>query len=162
MECYLYYSFYQDEQDTNVRGVWELHLNQELAHLHKAAELLMKYEHTPWENVVPAEFPKLLQFHDTRDYVRQVLANQIELTADMENYTPVSQLPNGHRFFLYQQKLNHNVENVMSHIVVKKHQEKHGDDYRSEVSPNPVPDLADRKQDNTHIAREQTSSMASL
>ena len=57
MECYLYYSFYQDEQDANVKSVWEMHLNQELAHLHKAAELLAKYENKQWEQFVPAQFP---------------------------------------------------------------------------------------------------------
>lgn len=44
-ECYLYYSFYQDELDTNIKSVWEQHLAQEIAHLHQAKELLWKYEH---------------------------------------------------------------------------------------------------------------------
>lgn len=51
MECYLYYSFYEDERDANIKRIWELHLTQELAHLHKVAELLSKYEKKQWEQV---------------------------------------------------------------------------------------------------------------
>ena len=88
-ECYLYHSFYQDELDLNVKQIWEMHLEQEIAHLHKAVELLQQYENKDWQQVLPqGEFPKLLQFHDTRDYVRQILGQQILLTADREQYAP--------------------------------------------------------------------------
>ena len=40
VECYLYYSFYMDESCARTKSIWEMHLNQEIAHLHKAAELL--------------------------------------------------------------------------------------------------------------------------
>jgi hypothetical protein len=129
-------------------------LNQELAHLNKAAELLDKYENKSWNEVVTAEFPKLLKFHDTRDYVRNILANQIELTADKEDFKLVSELPSDHRFFIYQNKINNDVNKIMSHKVIRRHQEKTGEDYRSEESPNPVEGLQDRTNDNTNIARK--------
>jgi rubrerythrin len=153
MECYLYYSFYMDEMCPNTKSIWEMHLQQELAHLHKAAELLAKYEKKSWEQVVPGNFPKLLQFHDTRDYVRKVLAEQIELTANLEGYQNVHEIPMEHDFFFYQNKVNHDVNAVASHVVIEKHQQAKGQDYRGEAQPNPVPELADRKQDNTIIAR---------
>lgn len=154
MECYLYYSFYQDELDQNVKSVWEMHLQQEISHLHKAAELLKKYEGKDWQQVIPGgEFPKLLQFHDTRDYVRGVLAQQILLTANREQYVPVSSLPDNHEFFFYQNRVNNNVDAVASHKAVVQHQQKYNVDYRAESQPNPVPDLADRTKDNTSIAR---------
>ena len=154
MECYLYYSFYQDEPDANVKSIWERHLEQEISHLHKAAEMLQQYEGKDWQQVIPGgEFPKLLQFHDTRDYVRQILAQQIQLTADMESYMPVCDLPPNHEFFFYQDRVNHNVNTVASHNVIVQHQQKFNVDYRAEEKPNPVPDLSDRTTDNTHIAR---------
>lgn len=154
MECYLYYSFYQDELDQNVKSVWEMHLQQEISHLHKAEELLKKYEGKDWQQVIPGgEFPKLLQFHDTRDYVRGVLAQQILLTANREQYVPVSSLPDNHEFFFYQNRVNNNVDAVASHKAVVQHQQKYNVDYRAESQPNPVPDLADRTKDNTSIAR---------
>lgn len=154
MECYLYYSFYQDELDPNVKAVWEMHLNQEIAHLHKAAELLYKYENKDWQTVIPGgEFPKLLQFHDTRGYVRQVLNDQIQLTAKYEQYTPVYDLPEDYKFFFFQDRMNHDINAVASHNVVVSHQKKYNTDYRAEAQSNPVQELTDRTKDNTQIAR---------
>lgn len=153
-ECYLYYSFYQDELDPNVKSIWELHLEQEISHLHKAVELLNQYEKKDWQQVIPGgEFPKLLQFHDTRDYVRQVLNDQICLTANRENFVPVDQLPQNHEFFLYQNRVNSDVNAVASHNVIVRHQSKFNVDYRAESKPNPVQGLTDNTRDNTEIAR---------
>ena len=153
-ECYLYYSFYQDELDPYIKSIWEMHLEQEIAHLHKAAELLQTYENKDWQQVIPGgEFPKLLQFHDTRDYVRQVLGEQILLTANREYYIPVPELSKDHDFFFYQNKVNHDVNALPSHKVIVNHQEKYKVDYRAESKPNPVEALTDRTKDNTEIAR---------
>lgn len=154
VECYLYYSFYQDELDPNVKSVWELHLQQEISHLHKAAALLKQYENKDWQQVIPGgEFPKLLQFHDTRDYVRQILGQQIFLTADRESYKPITELPQNHEFFFYQNRVNHDLNAVASHNVIALHQQKYNLDYRGESQPNPVQQLTDRTKDNTQIAR---------
>jgi rubrerythrin len=154
MECYLYYSFYQDEQDANVKRVWETHFEQEISHLHKAAELLRQYEGKDWQQIIPGgEFPKLLQFHDTRDYVRQILGQQIQLTADRETYTSVFKLPANSSFFFYQNRVNNDVNSVASHNVIAQHQQKFNVDYRAESAPNPVQELCDRTKDNTQIAR---------
>lgn len=153
-ECYLYYSFYQDELDANIKTIWERHLQQELAHLHQAVDLLQRYENKDWQQVIPGgEFPKLLQFHDTRDYVRQILGQQILLTANREQYTPVPELPRDNEFFFYQNKVNHNVDAVASHKVILRHQQQYNVDYRAESQPNPVAELTDRTVDNTTIAR---------
>ncbi|NLK39888.1 MAG: hypothetical protein GX303_06580, partial [Clostridiales bacterium] len=155
-ECYLYYSFYQDESDSHVKAIWEKHLEQEIAHLHKAAQLLQQYENKDWQQVIPGgSFPELLRFHDTRDYVRQILGQQILLTANREQYTPVCELPENHEFFFYQQKVNHDVGAVASHQVIARHQQKYNVDYRAESQPNPVKELGDRTIDNTTIARSR-------
>ncbi|EEG78899.1 hypothetical protein [Dethiobacter alkaliphilus] len=163
-ECYLYYSFYMDEVDPNVKSIWEMHLHQEIAHLERAAALLQQYENKHWEQVIPngGAFPKLLQFHDTRDYVRKILAQQIELTSDRENYRNVNDLPDYHTFFWYQNQVNHDVQAVPSHKAVYNHQQMKGQDYRSEVQPNAVPALQDRKKDNTTIARTKQRQPAGV
>lgn len=154
MECYLYYSFYQDEQDANVKSIWEQHLQHEIAHLHRAADLLAQYENKQWQQVLgTGAFPKLLQFHDTRDYVRNILGQQILLTANRESYQKVTDLPRNHEFFWYQGRVNQDVNRVASHAVVCQHQKVNGTDYRAESHPNPVQELTDRSQDNTDIAR---------
>lgn len=158
MECYLYYSFYQDELDPNVKSIWEMHLVQEIAQLHQAVELLKKYENKDWQAVIPGgDFPKLLQLHDTRDYVRQVLGSQILLTANREEYADVTKLPSSHEFFSYQNRVNHDLGAVASHVVIDRYQQQYNTDYRAEVSPNPVQGLTDRTKDNTVIARTQNA-----
>ena len=77
-ECYLYYSCYESETDDNVRKVWEYSLMQEIAHLHKAAELLKEYEKKEWQQVIPqGEFAKPLVLKENIDYVRNVIENSI-------------------------------------------------------------------------------------
>jgi len=160
-ECYLYYSCYQDEVDPKVKSVWEMHLQQEIAHLHRAAALLAQYENKQWQQVIPGGvFPKLLKFQDTRDYVRKVLAEQFELTADREGLKNVPDLPANHTFFWYQNKVNQDVKAVPSHKVIYQHQQKKGVDYRSEIKPSAVEGLRDRKNDNVIIGRTKQNHLA--
>jgi hypothetical protein len=162
-ECYLYYSFYQDEVDPQIKTIWETHLQQELAHLHRAATLLTQYENKQWEQVIPGgTFPKLLKFQDTRDYVRKILAEQLELTADREDLKNVADLSEKHTFFWYQDKVNHDVEAVASHEVIRRHQKARDTDYRAEVRPHPVEALRDRTRDNVTIARTKQRQFAKM
>jgi len=93
------------------------------------------------------------RFHDTRDYVRQILAQQIELTSQKEQYVPIFNLPREYDYFRYQGRVNHNLDAVASHTAVAQHQQKYRVDYRAEALPNPVPGLSDKTRDNTQIAR---------
>jgi len=140
-----------------------MHLQQEIAHLHKATALLAQYENKQWEQVIPGgTFPKLLKFQDTRDYVRNILAEQLELTADKEDLKNVHDLPENHTFFWYQQKVNHDINSVASHKVIYEHQKMKGEDYRSEVAPHPVEALRNRKSDNVTIARTKQKDFAKV
>ena len=107
-------------------------------------------------------FPKLLQFHDTKDYVRQILGEQIELTADKEVLQNVNNLPDNHRFFWYQQKVNHDVNAVPSHVVIAQHQQQKGMDYRYEDKPSAVTALQNRQQDNVNIARSKQKQLVGV
>ena len=163
VECYLYYSFYQDEKDPHIKQIWEMHLQQEIAQLHRAKELLAQHENKDWQQVIPnGTFPKLLQFHDTKDYVRQILGEQIELTADKEVLQNVNNLPDNHRFFWYQQKVNHDVNAVPSHVVIAQHQQQKGMDYRYEDKPSAVTALQNRQQDNVNIARSKQKQLVEV
>ncbi|MBS6836908.1 MAG: hypothetical protein KH204_07620, partial [[Eubacterium] rectale] len=58
VECWLYWSCYETETDTRIRGIWQFMFEQELKHLHIALELLRQYEKKDWQEVIPdAEFP---------------------------------------------------------------------------------------------------------
>lgn len=153
-ECYLYYSLWQDETDSRVKKVWEEHFNDELTHLHKAAELLQKHENKVWQQVIPqGQFPEPLQFHSNVKYVREVLANTVNLTAQGEGYDHVENLPQDAKFFEYQQQVNKKDSDVASHNVIKKFIADNGKDYRYQTAEHPVEQLRDRTKDNVSVGR---------
>ena len=157
-ECYLYYSCYMDETDSYVKSIWEQFYEQEVSHLHKAAELLARYENKTWQSVIPdGNFPELLTFHENIDYVRNVLANTVTQTSFFDDYPEIDNLPDNAKFFFFQNKLNCDVACVPSHQVIERYIKEHGTDYRFEVAPHPVEELRNRKIDNTCIARNKNS-----
>ncbi|NEZ47496.1 hypothetical protein FDF74_09860 [Clostridium niameyense] len=153
-ECYLYYSCYEDEKDENIKKIWEECFIQEVAHLHKAAELLQKYENKQWQQVIPnGEFPKLLNLGPNKEYIRDILTRTVNLTAKREDYAEVSSLPQDYDFFKYQDIVNKNITNVASHVVIGDHIRQYGTDYRFEESVNPIEELRDRHCDNITVGR---------
>ena len=148
-ECYLYWSCYMTECDARIKKLWETHLEMEIGHLHKAAELLKKYEKKEWQQVIEGgEFPEPISLHENVEYVRTVLKNTVQFTSDREDYKNLNELPQNADFFLFQEIINGSGRNNASHLVIKEAIEKNGSDYRYEVSPTPVAELADRKKDN--------------
>lgn len=158
VECYLYYSMMLDETDERIKAIWESHLEMEIAHLHKAAELLQKYEEKEWQQVIPVgEFPESLKFNsqakENREYVRNVLKGTVNNSALKEDFVPVSELPENYEFFQYNQTVNKAPTNVASHNVIDNYIAEFGEDYRFEVDEHPIKALRDRKCDNTDVGR---------
>ena len=153
-ECYLYFSLMQDETEEHIKDIWEQHFNDELAHLHKAAELLQKYDNKTWQQVIPkGEFPDLLSFHSNVEYVRDVLASTVNVTARGEDYAEVAELPSDAKFFDYQHTVNVKDSDVASHNVISKYIADNRRDYRFETAEHPIEELRDRKHDNTSVGR---------
>ena len=155
-ECYLYYSFYETEVDRYVKKIWEEHFEQEVLHLHMAVDLLKKYEGTEWQEVIPdGEFPELLKFQPTKDYVREVLASQVTLTAENEEFADIDDIPSDYHFFAWNEHINGRTQDVPSHRVINEAIKKDGEDYRFEDAESAVPALRHRKEDNTKLGRKQ-------
>lgn len=153
-ECYLYYSLYNDETDKYIKTIWEEHLQIELAHLHRAVELLEKYEDKQWQQVISkGEFPELLKFESKIDYVREVLENTVTQTGNGEDFVEVSELEQDAKFFCYQNTVCDKENSVPSHNVINKYISDKDIDYRFEVDTHPIAELQDRKNDNTTISR---------
>ena len=154
-ECYLYYSCYEDEVDPTVKKIWEEHFEQEVAHLHKAAELLKTYEGKEACQVIPdGTFPTLLHFCEQKEYVRKVLNSTVENTADREEIRPLAELSPKADFYQYQQTVNANTASVPSHVVIRDEIDVRGKDYRFEDAENPIPALRNREKDNTGVGRK--------
>lgn len=154
VECWLYWSCYETETDTRIRGIWQFMFEQELKHLHIALELLRQYEKKDWQEVIPdAEFPAPLVLESNIEYVRCVLGSTVNDTACRERYVDVrTNAPE--TFIRYQRMVNDPVRNVMSHTFIEDYIRKNGEDYRFEVAPNPVPELRDRTKDNICVGRQ--------
>jgi len=145
-ECYLYYSFLQEEPDARIRDIWQNQLGCEIEHLHRAAEMLQQYEGREAESLLPsAGFPERIQFQSNKNYVRDILASQIHLTADGNMYKPVGTLPDSHRYFAWQRQVNVD-GSAPSQWVVEAHIDHQGQDYRLETEgPHPVEELRARE-----------------
>lgn len=154
-ECYLYWSCYMTETDSRIKALWEENLNIEIGHLHKAAELLKKYDGKEWQQVIcDGTFPAPLSLHENIDYVRGILGSTVQFTGLREDYAKVCDLPADADFFRFQRIIAPDVESVPSHNVICNHIRRAGSDYRYIVAPNPVPELRNRTCDNTAVGRE--------
>lgn len=153
-ECYLYYSCYQTETMPYIKLLWEQNLAIEIAHLHRAAALLEKYEGKTWQEVIPVgEFPAPVSLHENIEYVRQVLGSTVQFTSVEEDYYKIEELPSDADFFAYQQVINPSASIVPSHNIIESMIRRNGRDYRFQTAPNPVPELRCRTEDNTSVGR---------
>ncbi len=140
-ECYLYYSFMQTEVDPRLKALWELHLGMEIEHLRLACELMRDMDRRDPEAILPPEMPEPVTFRPNKEYVRKVLAEQVELTADELEFVPLSSLPKSHRYHQYQQAV-HGKSSVPSEAVITEHEARKGGEYRLESEgPHPVEHL---------------------
>lgn len=140
-ECYLYYSFMTEESDPRIKALWELHLNQEIEHLRLACEMMRRYEGVEAEEILPAALPEPTRFQQNKEYVRDVLASQIDLRTRGTQYIPLDQLPEDAPFFAYQQQVNGGGM-VPSEQVIEEHIRAQGSDYRHQTEgPHPIKQL---------------------
>lgn len=147
---------YNDEKDKNIRTIWEMLYEQELAHLHYTLSLVQKYENKDWFDVIPSGvFPELISFSPQKDYIRLILGQTVSNTGILEKYINVTKLPDNANFFDYQRKIIKDVETMPSHVVINEHIKKFGKDYRLQDSEHPIKSLRDRNIDNYTIGRSK-------
>lgn len=161
-ECYLYWSCFMTESDPYVKALWEEHLDMEIAHLHKAARLLEKYEGKHWQQVIPeGSFPPPISLHENIEYVREVLGNTVQFTGVREEYEKLENLPDNADFFRYQKIVIPSADMVPSHNVICSHIHELDTDYRYQVASHPVDELSCRQCDNTKVGREKGAAYSS-
>ncbi len=137
-ECYLYWSFMQDEVDPRIRQIWELHLAMEIEHVRVAGDMLRRFEGIEPQQILPAELPAPTRFQENKQFIREVMAAQIDLTAHRTEFVPVGSLPQDALFFAYQRAVNGGVP-VPSEQVIVEHVKQFGEDFRlTTEGPHPV------------------------
>ena len=137
-ECWMYYSFMQQESDRRVKAIWELHLNMELGQLHEACDLMRSHDGRDPVEMLPAELPEALTFEPNKQYIRQVLAEQVDLTTLGTGF-----VREAHERFKAWQDAILGGEAPASDRVIDMHRSMFdAADYRLEVEgEHPVPDL---------------------
>lgn len=128
-ECWLYWSFMETETDPRIKAIWELHLGMELEHLRLACEAMKEVEGIDPASIFPdAGVSAPMNFEPNKQYVRDVLARTLQWTGYDSEFVPVTELPEGHRFFSYQRVVNEG--GVPSEQVIERHRDELGGEYR--------------------------------
>jgi hypothetical protein len=90
MEAYAYWSCLTYERNPRVRAIWERFLDYELEHLRIAREVFEQVEGRDPASVIPTSLPDPLGFISHRKFVRQVLANEVDLRTNGTEFVPSS------------------------------------------------------------------------
>jgi rubrerythrin len=87
-EVYNYHSCASQEPNPRIKAIWERFLDYELGHLNYVAELFKKHEKRDPMEVLPATLPEPITYASQRDFVRKVLAQEVDLRAKGADFVP--------------------------------------------------------------------------
>jgi rubrerythrin len=90
-EAYNYYSCVQQEPNPRIKAIWERMLDYELGHLAMVRELFKKHERRDPQEVINGKLPEPVPFASQRQFVREVLAEEVDLRAKGTEYVDVSE-----------------------------------------------------------------------
>jgi rubrerythrin len=81
-EVYNYYGCMQQETNPRIKALWERFCDYELGHLQVALAAFKKFEKRDPEGILPTELPEPIPFASQREFVRETLANEVDLRAN--------------------------------------------------------------------------------
>lgn len=103
-EVYNYFSCVESESDPRLKRIWETFLDFELGHLNTVMDLFKKIERRDPMEVLPTHLPDPMAFESQREFVRQVLDLEVNLSADGPNFVDRSR--ENSRTLTYRQTVN--------------------------------------------------------
>jgi rubrerythrin len=143
-ECYLYYYCMISEVDERIKKIWQENLECEIEHLKLAIELAKQVENQDYSYLC-GDFPQPTVFESNKDYVRRIIGEQIDYTADGPNFVPPDKMTHWDRYRWFQEHVNSG-EYVPSQKIIEEHINRFGEDYRLETNgPHPVQRLQRRE-----------------
>lgn len=80
-EVYNYHGCAAQESDPRIKALWERFLDYELGHLHQAIAMFQKFENRDVAEILPATLPDPIPIASQREFVRRVLAQEVDLRA---------------------------------------------------------------------------------
>jgi hypothetical protein len=92
-EVYNYHGCMAQEQNPRIKALWERFLDYELGHLHTAIEHFQNIEKRDVAEIMPNQLPDPIPIASQREFVRQVLAAEVDLRADGAQFVPSDREP---------------------------------------------------------------------
>jgi hypothetical protein len=80
-EAYNYWSCVESETNPRIKRIWERFLDYELGQLRMVVDLFERAERRDAAEVLPARFPEPIRYESHREFVRQVLRSEVQLSA---------------------------------------------------------------------------------
>jgi hypothetical protein len=90
-EVYNYYSCVESETNTRLKPIWERFLEYELGHLRFVADLFENLEKRDAAEVLSASLPQPIRYTSHREFVRQTLRAEVNLSAVDSDFVERSQ-----------------------------------------------------------------------
>ena len=87
-EVYNYHSCAAQEPNPRIRAIWERFLDYELGHLTYVCDLFKKHEKRDPLELLPEDLPEPIAYESQRDFVRKVLAQEVDLRAKGSDFVP--------------------------------------------------------------------------
>jgi hypothetical protein len=87
-EVYTYWSCLGQEPNPRLRSLWDRFLAYELGQLHFVMGLMRQIEGRDPEELLPESLPEPIKYESQRDFVRKVLASEVDLRASGPDLVP--------------------------------------------------------------------------
>lgn len=93
MEVYLYASCAEQEDNPRIKALWERFVDYELGHLNLACDCFKRIERRDPAEVLAGPLPTMVPFKSQREFVRKVLAAEVNLRSDGSRYVDKADEP---------------------------------------------------------------------
>jgi hypothetical protein len=105
-EVYNYWSCVEWERNPRIKKIWERFLDYELGHFQIARTLFENVERRDAQEVLSGKLPEPIRYESQREFVREVLREEVDLRANDRQIVHKDELPEDHRSNLYAQQMN--------------------------------------------------------
>jgi hypothetical protein len=92
-EVYNYWSCVESESNSRVKAIWERMLDYELGHLRFVADLFENTERRDASQVLTQKLPSPIEYKSHREFVRDVLRNEVDFNASGFDIVPQQRIP---------------------------------------------------------------------
>lgn len=133
-EVYNYYSCVQQESNSRLRAIWEKFLDFELGQFHYVKDIFENTEKRDAASILPSTLPEPIQFESNREFVREVLRDEVQLRSKGTEFVDVSEESQASQ--IYRQRLHK--DGVPSELVSMNYQWMRGGEINASPAPNQV------------------------